>query len=106
VLLTLSHRASDPRRRLMAVLPPDRRGTASSAGARVHKQPTRANRGPVGRLAPHASLGAGGRAGVTRPQSLVTTSSSSVLTGPWYVSFAEIRYQTPKINGMSTASGT
>ena len=71
------------------------------------KHSTRAKRGSSGRLAHRALLGAGGRA-VSMPggQSRVTTSSSSVLTGPWYLFFAETRYQTPKISGIRTARGT
>jgi hypothetical protein len=38
-------------------------------------------------------------------QSLVTTSSSSVLTGPWYLFFADTRYQTPKSSGKMIANG-
>jgi hypothetical protein len=46
-----------------------------------------------------------GAALLSLDQSLVTTSSSSVLTGPWYLFFAETRYQPPKISGMMIASG-
>src|SRR5262245_49830653 len=78
----------------------------ASGHVQPRKHSTPANRGPSGRLASRGPLGAGGRAGVTRPQSRVTTSSSRVLTGPWYLFLAETRYQTPKINGIRTASGT
>ena len=79
------------------------------------KHSTRAKRGSSGRLISRVPLGVGDRAvdsaAVFRPpnvqaaQSRVTMSSSSVLTGPWYLFFAEIRYQTPKTSGITIAAG-
>ena len=79
------------------------------------KHSTRAKRGPSGRLTSRNPLGAGGRAAgaaavcnrrfCLSTQSLVTTSSSSVETGPWYLFFAETRYQTPKMSGITIANG-
>jgi hypothetical protein len=79
--------------------------TRADRGSSTRKNP-RCRAGSFGGSHPHIPLGVGGRAAyVAEPQSLVTTSSSRVLTGPWYLFFAEIRYQPPKIAGIRIASG-
>ena len=62
--------------------------------------PTRA----AGSLGAHGSPAIDGRLQVSA-QSAVTSSSSSVRTGPWYLFLAETRYQTPKISGSRIANG-